>query len=167
MPWISSGDVKSVFLTETGFSITDEALKMGATTLLPANSIVMVTRSGILRKRLPVAMNVRAMAINPDNKALIPKKEFSPAYLLHSLVGHSGEILKRCLKAGTTVESIEFRWLKAFTIPIPPPDEQVAVAEALTNMDSELAALEQRRDKTRDLKQAMMQELLTGRTRLV
>lgn len=44
--------------------------------------------------------------------------------------------------------------------------EQTAIAEVLTDMDAELAALEQRREKTRALKQAMMQELLTGRTRL-
>ena len=45
--------------------------------------------------------------------------------------------------------------------------EQTAIAEVLSDMDAELAALEQRREKTRALKQAMMQELLTGRTRLV
>jgi type I restriction enzyme S subunit len=45
--------------------------------------------------------------------------------------------------------------------------EQTAIAEVLSEMDGELAVLEQRREKTRALKQAMMQELLTGRTRLV
>ncbi len=45
--------------------------------------------------------------------------------------------------------------------------EQTAIAEVLTDMDAELAALEQRRAKTRALKQGMMQELLTGRIRLV
>ena len=45
--------------------------------------------------------------------------------------------------------------------------EQTAIAAVLSDMDAELAALEARRDKTRDLKQAMMQELLTGKTRLV
>jgi type I restriction enzyme S subunit len=45
--------------------------------------------------------------------------------------------------------------------------EQVAIASILSDMDAELASLEARREKTRDLKQAMMQELLTGRTRLV
>ncbi len=48
-----------------------------------------------------------------------------------------------------------------------PHSEQKAIAEVLTDMDAELAALEQRRAKTRALKQGMMQELLTGRTRLV
>lgn len=45
--------------------------------------------------------------------------------------------------------------------------EQVAIAEVLSDMDAELMALEAQRDKTRLLKQGMMQELLTGRTRLV
>ena len=45
--------------------------------------------------------------------------------------------------------------------------EQTAIAAVLSDMDAELSALEARRDKTRALKQAMMQELLTGRTRLV
>jgi type I restriction enzyme, S subunit len=52
-------------------------------------------------------------------------------------------------------------------IPLPLPPEQKAIAAVLSDMDAELAALEARRDKTRDLKQAMMQELLTGKTRLV
>jgi len=46
-------------------------------------------------------------------------------------------------------------------------DKQTAIAEVLKEVDLELAGLEQRREKTRALKQAMMQELLTGRTRLI
>ena len=52
-------------------------------------------------------------------------------------------------------------------VSLPPRAEQTAIAEALSDMDAELEALEQRRAKTRVLKQGMMQELLTGRTRLV
>jgi type I restriction enzyme, S subunit len=54
----------------------------------------------------------------------------------------------------------------AITVP-PTKAEQTAIADVLLDMDAELAALEQRRDKTRALKQGMMQELLTGRVRLV
>ncbi len=58
--------------------------------------------------------------------------------------------------------------MKRILVPMPPSmAEQTAIAEVLSDMDAELAALEQRRDKTRALKQGMMQELLTGRTRLV
>ncbi len=52
-------------------------------------------------------------------------------------------------------------------IRVPQIAEQAAIAEVLSDIDAELAGLEQRRDKTRALKQGMMQELLTGRTRLV
>jgi len=167
VPWISSGDVKSQLLSQTGFSITPLAVKLGATTMLPKYSIVLVARSGILRKYLPVAMTVIPMAINQDIKALVPTKSFDAAYLLQALVYYGDSILKRCMKAGTTVESVEFRWLKAFSISIPQLSEQTAIAAVFADMDAELTTLEARRAKTRALKQAMMQELLTGKTRLV
>ena len=55
---------------------------------------------------------------------------------------------------------------KEYEVGLPPLSEQIAIAAALSDMDAELSVLEARRDKTRALKQAMMQELLTGRTRL-
>ena len=57
--------------------------------------------------------------------------------------------------------------LRSLIVNVPPLTEQQAIAKVLTDIDAELEALEQRRYKTRELKQAMMQELLTGRTRLV
>jgi type I restriction enzyme S subunit len=167
VPWISSADVKTARMTATAFSITDIAVKQRATTVLPANSVVVVTRSGILRKYLPVAMNMIPMAINQDIKALIPNGRIQPDYLLHTLARHGDRILARCLKSGTTVESIQFPWLKAFSIPVPPLPEQAAIADALSDMDSEIAALEARLTKARQIKQGMIQELLTGRIRLV
>jgi type I restriction enzyme S subunit len=68
---------------------------------------------------------------------------------------------------GATINQITNKNLKAFRVKLPPEDEQTAIAEVLSDMDAELAGLEQRRDKTRALKQGMMEELLTGRTRLV
>ena len=57
--------------------------------------------------------------------------------------------------------------MKNYEIDLPPLPEQSAIAEVLSDMDAELASLTQRRDKTRALKQGMMQETLTGKTRLV
>ena len=57
--------------------------------------------------------------------------------------------------------------VKALEVVLPPSAEQHAIAAVLSDMDTEIAALEQKRDKTRALKQGMMQELLTGRIRLV
>lgn len=68
---------------------------------------------------------------------------------------------------GTKVSGISKTNIAKLTLPIPSDPEQTAIATVLSDMDAELAALVSRRDKTRALKQAMMQELLTGKTRLV
>ena len=68
---------------------------------------------------------------------------------------------------GTKVSGISKSNIPKLTLTFPPLPEQTAIATVLCDMDLELAALEQRRDKTRALKQGMMQELLTGRTRLL
>jgi len=68
---------------------------------------------------------------------------------------------------GTKVSGISKSNIPKLTIPIPSVPEQTAIATVLTDMDAELAALEQRLAKTCALKQGMMQELLTGRTRLM
>ena len=52
-------------------------------------------------------------------------------------------------------------------IQVPKFDEQLAIVSVLSDIDSEIGVLEARRDKTRDIKQAMEQELLTGRTRFI
>ena len=65
-----------------------------------------------------------------------------------------------------TVDSLRLPTFKAFEFLAPGFDEQTAIAGVLSDMDAELAAVEQRRNKTRALKQGMMQELLTGRVRL-
>ena len=67
-----------------------------------------------------------------------------------------------------TVDSLRLPTFQIFEVNIPPTkEEQTAIATILSDMDTELAALQTRRSKTQALKQAMMQELLTGRTRLV
>ena len=68
---------------------------------------------------------------------------------------------------GDAVVHISAAALGRVTVRLPPLDEQVAIGKVLADMDIELATLEARRDKTRQLKQGMMQALLTGRIRLV
>jgi len=67
---------------------------------------------------------------------------------------------------GTHMPRSDWNVVKNYEVAVPKPLEQTAIADALADMDRELAALEERLAKTRALKQGMMQELLTGRTRL-
>lgn len=71
------------------------------------------------------------------------------------------------LLAGSSINNLSPSSIESLEFSFPPYSEQVAIGRALAEMDAELSVLESRRDKTRNIKQAMMQELLTGKTRLV
>ena len=91
----------------------------------------------------------------------------SPGFVFFHLFAElvSGQI--ETLLTGSNYPAINSGDVRNLQIPFPDFVEQTAIAEVLSDMDAELAALAQRREKTRLLKQAMMQELLTGRTRLI
>jgi len=81
--------------------------------------------------------------------------------------GADGRAAMSVLAQGATRYNIAKSAFMRLSIPQPSREEQTAIATVLSDMDAELAALETRRDKTRALKQGMMQALLTGRIRLV
>ena len=107
----------------------------------------------------------------------------SPIYVVFRVTQNvSSFFLHRLLKLDSyrqrfktaTTSSIDrrgsLRWaaFSEITVKLPPTKiEQIAIATVVADMERELAVLEVRRNKSRDLKQAMMQELLTGKTRLV
>ena len=91
----------------------------------------------------------------------------NPAYVFYLFLTARYRDYINNLLAGSSINNLRPSSIESLEFPTPPLPEQTAIAEMLTEMDGELTVLEQRREKTRTLKQAMMQELLTGRTRLV
>ena len=87
-------------------------------------------------------------------------------YLGHLMNSSIVSAQKARMGQGDAIVHIYINNLAQVRIQLPPITEQHAIASVLADMDSEIAALEQRRDKTRSIKQGMMQELLTGRVRL-
>ncbi|MCB2173748.1 restriction endonuclease subunit S [bacterium] len=88
-------------------------------------------------------------------------------YLGHLMNHPVVAIQKARLGQGDAVVHINARHLAQVEVTVPPQKEQSAIANVLLDMDAEIDALEQRRDKTKQIKQGMMQQLLTGRIRLV
>lgn len=68
---------------------------------------------------------------------------------------------------GTHMPRSDWNVVRSFEVALPKEEEQTAIASVLSDMDAQIAVLEQKRDKTLALKQGMMQVLLTGRIRLV
>lgn len=97
---------------------------------------------------------------------LIPRNKRLYKGYLHLLVQMNSFVDAACVSYGTHMPRSDWAVLGKFEVQLPSVPEQVAISASLSDMDAELEALENRLEKTRQLKQAMMQELLTGKTRL-
>jgi type I restriction enzyme S subunit len=93
-----------------------------------------------------------------------PSRVFG-AFLSYVIRREEDQVLR--LVTGSTVYHLYGSDMKKFKFALPSVSEQIAISSLLSEMDAELTTLESRLAKTRDLKQGMMQELLTGRTRLI
>lgn len=98
---------------------------------------------------------------------LVARDERLSSCFLHLLVQTQDFVAAAGVSYGTHMPRSDWSVLRELPVRLPPVNEQLAIAAVLSDMDAELAALEARRDKSRALKQGMMQELLTGRIRLV
>jgi type I restriction enzyme S subunit len=91
----------------------------------------------------------------------------APAYYLYQVLSPNGQKQIKELMSGNAITRLTLAKIRSLRYPIASFAEQTEIADTLLDMDAEIAALENRLAKTRALKQGMMQELLTGRIRLV
>ncbi len=146
IPWVSPKDMKVSQMVEAEDHITEAAVAASATNVIPANAVLVVTRSGILRHSLPVALTMRSVAINQDIRALTLASGNIPAYIYWAFRRYEREILQDCSKDGTTVQSIEFSRLQSFEMPVPSIDEQrrivAAIEQQMTRVSAGIASLQ-------------------------
>ena len=94
----------------------------------------------------------------------VPREILNGSFLAYVIKINRNQVMQ--LVTGTTVYHLYGRDMANFKFDLPSVSEQNAIVCVLSDMDAEIAALEQRRDKTIAIKQGMMQQLLTGRVRL-
>ncbi|MBU1661543.1 MAG: restriction endonuclease subunit S, partial [Chloroflexi bacterium] len=143
------------------FTVSNESIFISEPHILIAGSSNMLENVG----KATAYNDYREVAIGGD--IILFKTEADVrfiSYLLNTQTHRKKIIL---LSQGSTIRHVYSSTFVNYEIGIPLLKEQQAIAEILSDMDAEINALEQRRAKTRLLKQGMMQELLTGRTRLV
>ena len=121
----------------------------------------------ILTVRAPVGAVAMATENSYLGRGIAGLKPFGTSgFLFHALV--HAEARWQILEQGSTFTAANSKQVDEFRLYVPKNEgERTAIAKLLTNMDTEIATLEQRRNKMLAIKQGMMQELLTGRTRLV
>ena len=164
--WVSSQEVKGTHIQDTTYKITHKAIAESTTTIAPAYSLLLVTRSGILKHSIPVAYISEDMAINQDIKALIPKEGIDYYYLLSYLKYKEKELVSTYVKTGTTVESIIMNLFLKLEVPFPSYEEQIRISNVIRCNDKKLQALAEEVECWKEKKKALMQFLLTGTVRV-
>ena len=120
--WVTSKDMKYSHITDSLMKITDKALEL--MTIYERGTLLIVTRSGILRHTLPISILESPATVNQDLKAISPYLQELSEYLYIVIKANEHFILKEYHKDGTTVDSIDFDKFKCLPIPLPPITEQ-------------------------------------------
>ena len=154
IPWVSPKDMKSFEVGDSIDKITAEAIENSAASLIPKDAILIVVRSGILARTIPVAITARPLAVNQDIKALCPSKDVDPHYLHYFMQASEPSILKLVTR-GATVHRLSTESLKELPFPKPPlPEQQRIVAildEAFAGLATATANAEKNLNNAREL----------------
>lgn len=121
--WITSKDMKSTVIEDTLMKVNEIGVKNSSANYIEKPALLVVMRSGILRRTFPVAMVKKPFTVNQDLKAIIPHED-DLEFLYWMLLSNEQRILNTCMKNGTTVESINSNALKDLTFKCPTLPEQ-------------------------------------------
>lgn len=161
--WCTPTDItreRSRFLLTTERSISNEGLAKSTAQLLPKGSLLLCTRATIGELKIAVG----PVTTNQGFKSLVPQPGVSSDFLYYKMLNLKEELTG--YGTGSTFLEISKRDVSALRFKAPSTEEQKAIAAVLNDADDELDALHVRLSKAKGVKQGMMQELLTGRTRL-
>ena len=139
IPWVTSKDMKRPVITDSEMHIT----KLAASTmqLYPAGTLLLVARSGILKRLLPLYTLGIDSTINQDIKAFKLYDIDISEWLYYGIKAFEPYILKELVKSATTVESLQFDAFSSMLLPVPPLAEQHRIISAIKAMLNLLAPL--------------------------
>ena len=165
IPWISSKDMKFDLILETQDSVTLEAVGQGTRAVKPG-TLLIVVRSGILMRKIPIALTGVDATFNQDIKALIVNSELSSEFLFWFLKGSEPTLLTLVTRSAT-VHRLETSVLTSFQIPIPESQEQEAIvktASLLNRLKKELEIKYQSElDNLEELRQSILEQAFEGK----
>ena len=139
--WVTSKDMKCSHITNSLMKITDKALV--GMTLYEKGTLLVVTRSGILRHTLPLSILEKPATVNQDLKTISPHIQELSEYLYVIIKANEHIILKEYHKDGTTVDSIDFDKFRCLPIPLAPIAEQKRIIAETKNWLSLIDQIEQ------------------------
>ena len=129
IPWVTSKDMKRPVITDSEMHISE--LAASSMQLYPAGTLLLVARSGILKRLLPLCKLGIDSTINQDIKAFSLYDIELSEWLFYGIKAFEPYILKELVKSVTTVESLKFDEFSAMLVPVPPLSEQRRIIAAI------------------------------------
>lgn len=163
IPWVSPKDMKTLYISTSQDKITQQAIDESSTALIPSNSLLMVIRSGILKSKLPLAINKVDVTINQDMKAF-SSEIVNTEYLLYFFFAEERNILKKV--KGTTADNLNFEDVKNLKIKIPPLELQTKFAQIVEKTETLKAQYQQSLQELENLYGSLSQKAFKGELNL-
>ncbi|MGN5595364.1 restriction endonuclease subunit S [Stutzerimonas nitrititolerans] len=160
IPWVSPKDMHAGDVAGSELKVTPLALEKSSLELVPVGSILLVGRSGILRRKLPAQLTAVPCTINQDLKAISPFQPLLPKYVQLMLLGTERLILLEDVKQGTTVQSIVYDKLFSRLFGLPPLPEQHRIVAKVDELMALCDRLEARQADAESAHAQLVQALL-------
>ena len=138
--WVTSKDMKSKYITSSQLRLS--TLGAEQMQMYQPDTLLLVTRSGILRHTLPVAILKECATINQDLKAIILYMPQLAEYIYVCLKGMETQLLLKYTKSGTTVENVNFDEFQKVLLPIPPIQQIDRIMSSTGSAESVVSTIE-------------------------
>ena len=166
IPWVSPKDMKFDVVSDSIDHISMEAIDGSATSLIPKGSVLVVVRSGILARIVPIAVTGRELTINQDLKALCPDGTVDAMFLYHLLHSKKGDLLGM-VSRGATVHRLMTEQIRSLSFILPPLPEQRRIVgildETFEGIATAKANAEKNLQNARALFESHLQSVFTER----
>ena len=163
--WMNSGELNMKRVYEVEGRITELGLANSSTHLFPKNC-VLIGLAGQGKTRGTAAINYVELCTNQSIAAIFPSFSHNSEFLYQNIDNRYNE-LRELSDGGGGRGGLNLKIIGNLEIALPPKEEQNSIAKILSDMDNEIDLLNTKLEKYRNLKTAMMQQLLTGKIRLI
>ena len=164
IPFVKIEDTISKYIKCASTFITELGLEQSSAWILPAGNLILTNGATIGN----VSINLIPITTKQGILGIIVNSDYHTEFLYYLFKNETFQTELQSKMAIGTFATITLNNLNDIQLLIPPTKvEQTAIAKVLTTMDNEIEALEKERDKYKCIKQGMMQQLLTGKIRLI